>query len=88
MATKLWAVRLAEYAIPVYEVRPGIVHSDMTAVVTAKYDKMIADGLTLNPRWGEPDDVGRAVAALASGAFAYSTGQVINVDGGLTVLRL
>ncbi len=60
----------------------------MTSVVTAKYDKMIAEGLTLNPRWGEPDDVGRAVAALASGAFAYSTGQVINVDGGLTVLRL
>ena len=88
MATKLWAVRLAEYSIPVYEVRPGVVHSDMTAVVTAKYDKMIAEGLTLNPRWGEPDDVGRAVAALASGAFAYSTGQVINVDGGMTVLRL
>ncbi len=88
MATKLWAVRLAEYSIPVYEVRPGVVHSDMTSVVTAKYDKMIAEGLTLNPRWGEPDDVGRAVAALASGAFAYSTGQVINVDGGLTVLRL
>ena len=88
MATKLWAVRLAEYSIPVYEVRPGVVHSDMTSVVTAKYDKMIAEGLTLNPRWGEPDDVGRAVAALASGAFAYSTGQVINVDGGMTVLRL
>ena len=88
MATKLWAVRLAEYAIPVYEVRPGVVHSDMTKVVEEKYDRLIAGGLTLAPRWGEPDDVGRAVAALASGAFAYSTGQVINVDGGMTVLRL
>ncbi len=88
MATKLWAVRLAEYSIPVYEVRPGIVRSDMTKVVEEKYDRLIADGLTLAPRWGEPDDVGRAVAALASGAFAYSTGQVVNVDGGMTVLRL
>ena len=88
MATKLWAVRLAEYSIPVYEVRPGIVHSDMTKVVEGKYDRLIADGLTLSPRWGEPEDVGRAVAALASGAFAYSTGQVVNVDGGMTVLRL
>ena len=60
----------------------------MTAVVTAKYDKMIAEGLTLQGRWGEPEDVGRAVAALASGAFGYSTGQVVNVDGGMTVLRL
>ncbi len=88
MATKLWAVRLAEFGIPVYEVRPGVVHSDMTKVVEGKYDRLIADGLTLTPRWGEPDDIGRAVAALASGAFAYSTGQVINVDGGMTVLRL
>ena len=75
MATKLWAVRLAGA-------------SDMTAVVTAKYDKLIAEGLTLQPRWGEPDDVGRAVAALATGAFGYSTGQVVNVDGGMTVQRL
>lgn len=88
MATKLWAVRLSEYGIPVYEVRPGVIHSDMTKVVTAKYDKMIAEGLTLTPRWGEPDDVGKVVASLASGSFAYSTGQVINVDGGMTVLRL
>lgn len=88
MATKLWAVRLAEFGIPVYEVRPGVVHSDMTKVVSAKYDKLIAEGLTLTPRWGEPSDVGRVVASLASGAFAYSTGQVINVDGGMTVLRL
>lgn len=88
MATKLWAARLAAFGIAVYEVRPGVVHSDMTAVVTAKYDKMIAEGLTLQGRWGEPEDVGRAVAALASGAFGYSTGQVVNVDGGMTVLRL
>lgn len=88
MATKLWAVRLAEFGIPVYEVRPGVVHSDMTSVVSAKYDRLIAGGLTLQPRWGEPDDVGRAVAALATGAFAYSTGQVVNVDGGMTVQRL
>ena len=88
MATKLWACRLAEFGIMAYEVRPGVVHSDMTACVTAKYDKLIADGLTLQNRWGEPDDVGAVVAALASGAFGYSTGQVINVDGGMTVLRL
>ena len=59
----------------------------MTSVVTAKYDKMIAEGLTLQRRWGMPEDVGRAAAALVEGAFAYSTGQVINVDGGLTVER-
>lgn len=88
MATKLWAVRLAEFGIPVYEVRPGVIHSDMTSVVTAKYDKLIADGLTIQPRWGEPEDVGRAVAALATGALAYSTGQVLNVDGGMTIQRL
>lgn len=88
MATKLWAARLAEYGISVYEVRPGIVHSDMTSVVTEKYDKLIAGGLTVQKRWGEPADVGRAVAALASGAFGYSTGQVINVDGGMTLPRL
>lgn len=87
MATKLWAVRLAEENIAVYEIRPGVIKSDMTSVVTAKYDKMIAEGLTLQRRWGMPDDVGRAVAMLASGALAYSTGQVINIDGGLTVER-
>ena len=88
MATKLFAVRLAEAGIRVYEVRPGVIHSDMTSVVEAKYDKLIAAGLTLQPRWGEPEDVGRAVAALASGEFGYSTGQVVNVDGGMTVARL
>ncbi len=88
MATKLWAVRLADEGICVYEVRPGIVRSDMTAVVSAKYDKMIAEGLTLQRRWGMPEDVAKTVAMLVSGAIAYSTGQVINVDGGLTVERL
>ena len=87
MATKLFAVRLADENIAVYELRPGVIKSDMTSVVTAKYDKMIAEGLTLQRRWGMPDDVGRAAAALVDGAFAYSTGQVINVDGGLTVER-
>ena len=88
MATKLWAVRLAEFDIPVYEIRPGIIKTDMTETVTEKYDKLIAEGLTLQNRWGFPDDIGRAVAAIASGMFAYSTGQVINVDGGMTVGRL
>lgn len=88
MATQLFASRLGEYNIPVYEVRPGIIHTDMTAGVTDKYDKLIADGLSIQKRWGEPSDVGKAVAALASGFFSYSTGQVIMVDGGMTVPRL
>ncbi|MBO0947862.1 3-ketoacyl-ACP reductase [Fibrella forsythiae] len=88
MATQLFAVRLGEFGIPVYEVRPGIIKTDMTAGVTAKYDTLIADGLTVQPRWGLPDDVGRAVAAIAEGGFPYSTGQVFMVDGGLTLSRL
>ncbi len=88
MASQLWAVRLGAYDIPVYEVRPGIIHTDMTAPVQGKYDQLIAGGLTLQERWGEPDDVGRVVAALARGDLPYSTGQVILVDGGLTVPRL
>ena len=88
MATKLWAVRLAELDIPVYEIRPGIIKTDMTKVVTEKYDKLISEGLTLQKRWGFPDDIGRAVAAIASGLLAYSTGQIINVDGGMTIGRL
>ena len=88
MATKLWAVRLADLNIPVYEIRPGIIKTDMTKVVTEKYDKLIADGLTLQKRWGFPDDIGKAVAAIAAGMFAYSTGQIINVDGGMTIGRL
>lgn len=88
MATQLFAVRLGEFGIPVYEVRPGIIKTDMTAAVTDKYDKLIANGLTVQPRWGLPDDVGRAVAAIAGGSFPYSTGQVFMVDGGLTLARL
>ena len=88
MATQLWAVRLGEYGIPVYEIRPGVIKTPMTAPVTEKYDKLIAEGLCVQPRWGFPDDIGKAAAALARGDFPYSTGQVIMVDGGLTLLRL
>jgi 3-oxoacyl-[acyl-carrier protein] reductase len=88
MATQLFAMRLGEFNIPVYEVRPGIVKTDMTAAVTDKYDKMIENGLTVQKRWGEATDVGKAVAALALGYFAYSTGQVIMVDGGFNIQRL
>ncbi len=88
MATQLWAVRLAEFGIPVFEVRPGIIATDMTAAVQEKYDQLIAEGLIPQGRWGQPEDTGRVVAALARGDFAYSTGQVILVDGGLTLGRL
>ncbi|UTA66358.1 3-ketoacyl-ACP reductase [Emticicia sp. 21SJ11W-3] len=88
MATQLFAVRLGEYNIPVYEVRPGIIKTDMTAGVTAKYDELIENGLCVQKRWGFPDDIGKAVAALAKGDFPYSTGQVLMVDGGLTLGRL
>ncbi|MEM4248610.1 MAG: 3-ketoacyl-ACP reductase [Candidatus Nanoarchaeia archaeon] len=88
MATKLWAVRLSEFGIPVYEVRPGIINTDMTAAVKEKYDKLIAEGLLLQKRWGEAQDVGKAVAMLTRGDLAYSTGQVINVDGGFSIERL
>jgi NAD(P)-dependent dehydrogenase (short-subunit alcohol dehydrogenase family) len=88
MATQLFAVRLGPVGIPVYEVRPGIIRTDMTAAVGQKYDRLIEDGLLLQPRWGLPEDVGRAVAALARGDLAYSTGAVLVVDGGLTVSRL
>ena len=88
MAVKLFAARLGEFGIPVYEVRPGIIATDMTAGVTGKYDALIADGLLVEPRWGTPDDVGRAVAALARGDIPYATGTVLHVDGGLTLQRL
>jgi NAD(P)-dependent dehydrogenase (short-subunit alcohol dehydrogenase family) len=88
MARLLWATRLAEEGIPVYEVRPGIIRTDMTAGVAAKYDALFAQGIALQKRWGTPDDVGRAVAMLARGDLPYSTGQVVLVDGGLTVQRL
>ena len=88
MATKLWAVRMAEYGVNVYEIRPGIIETDMTSVVKAKYDKLIADGLTLQPRWGFPEDIAKVTAALVRGDFGYSTGQVINIDGGMNIERL
>ena len=88
MMTALFAARLAEYGINVYEVRPGITRTDLTAPVTEKYDRLIAEGLTPIRRWGTPEDVGRAVAAVASGALPFSTGEVINVDGGFHLRRL
>jgi 3-oxoacyl-[acyl-carrier protein] reductase len=88
MVSQLFSVRLGAEGIPVYEVRPGVIKSDMTAGVTEKYDKLIAQGLCVQARWGQPEDVGKAVASLARGDFPYSTGQVIMVDGGLTMPRL
>jgi NAD(P)-dependent dehydrogenase (short-subunit alcohol dehydrogenase family) len=88
MASRLWAARLAGEGIPVYEIRPGIIRTDMTAGVADKYDRLIADGLVPQGRWGTPEDVGRAVAALARGDAPYSTGAVLAVDGGLTIPRL
>jgi NAD(P)-dependent dehydrogenase (short-subunit alcohol dehydrogenase family) len=82
MMTKLFAVRLAGYGIGVFEVRPGVIATDMTGPVKEKYDALFAGGMTPISRWGMPDDIGRAVAAVAGGAFPYSTGEVINVDGG------
>ncbi len=88
MASLLWATRLAEEGIPVYELRPGIIRTDMTAGVSAKYDALFAQGLAPQKRWGLPEDVGRAAAMLLRGDLPYSTGQVINIDGGMTLRRL
>lgn len=88
MATRLWAARLAEFSIPVFEVRPGIIKTDMTSGVTEKYDRLIEEGLTLLGRWGLPDDVGKAAASLVRGDFPYSTGSVFMVDGGMSLQRL
>ena len=88
MATKLWAVALAEHDIPVYEIRPGITATDMTSGVKEKYDQLIEEGLLLQPRWGVPEDIGKTVAALVRGDIPYATGQVIVQDGGLTLERL
>jgi len=88
MATMLWAARLGEFDIPVFEIRPGIIQTDMTAGVKEKYDKLIGEGLCVQKRWGFPEDIGKAVAALARGDMGYSTGQVIMVDGGMTLQRL
>ena len=88
MTTKLFATRLGEAGVGVFEIRPGVIRTGMTAVAAADYDKRIAEGLTPIPRWGEPADIGRAVAALASGAFGFSTGDAFHVDGGLHIQRL
>ena len=88
MATKLWAARLAEFNCTAYEVRPGVVATDMTSGVRDKYDQLIEDGLLVEPRWGQPEDIGRAVALLASGELTYAPGQVLTIDGGLTLKRL
>jgi 3-oxoacyl-[acyl-carrier protein] reductase len=88
MHTKLWASRLAEYGIGVFEIQPGIIETDMTARVKERYDALFAEGLTPFPRWGTPEDVGKAVASVAAGSFPYSTGMVIDVDGGFRLRRL
>lgn len=88
MMTALFAARLAGAGINVYEIRPGIIATDMTSGVKEKYDALIANGLTPIPRWGEADDVARAVGAIAQDLFPFSTGGVINVDGGFHLRRL
>lgn len=88
MLTPLFAARLAEFGINVYEIRPGIIATDMTSSVKEKYDQLIAQGLTPIPRWGTPEDVAKAVVAIAQEMFPFSTGEVINVDGGFHLARL
>ena len=82
------ALRLAEHGIPVYELRPGIIQTDMTSGVKDKYDALIKDGLVPQRRWGTPEDIGKTVAALARGDLPYSTGSVIMIDGGLSIPKL
>jgi NAD(P)-dependent dehydrogenase (short-subunit alcohol dehydrogenase family) len=84
----VFADRLSEYGIHVYEIRPGIVETDLTSKVKEKYDRLIADGVTPIKRWGQPEDVGRAVVAIAQDLLPFSTGEVINVDGGFHLRRL
>ena len=88
MVTALFAERLAEYSIPVNEVRPGIIATEMTAKVKEKYDRLIADGLLPIARWGQPEDVAKAIFALCSGALPYVTGQSVDVDGGFHIRKL
>jgi NAD(P)-dependent dehydrogenase (short-subunit alcohol dehydrogenase family) len=88
MMTMLYADRLAEFGIGVFEIRPGIIMTDMTSVVKDKYEKLIAEGITPIKRWGLPEDIARAVGAIAEGRLDFSTGQVINVDGGFHLRRL
>src|SRR5690606_13635659 len=88
MMTLLFADRLSAYGINVYEVRPGIIETDMTGKVKEKYDQLIGDGLTPIRRWGQAEDVAKAVLALAEGSLPFSTGEIINVDGGFHMRRL
>ena len=88
MVTKLFADRLAQFGIPVFEVRPGIIRTDMTSAVMQKYEEMIANGLTPIPRMGEPEDVAKCVSVLAGGQLDFATGQVLNADGGFHLRRL
>ncbi|MCK4749234.1 MAG: 3-ketoacyl-ACP reductase [Bacteroidales bacterium] len=88
MSTRLWAVKMGDYDIPVYEIQPGITKTDMTSAVKEKYDGLIAEGLCVQKRWGLPEDVGKVAAAMANGSLPYATGQVVVVDGGLTIPRL
>jgi len=88
MITTLFADRLAEYGINVYEVRPGIIQTDMTAAVKEKYDKLIAEGITPIKRWGYPEDIANAVSVFCSGKLPFSTGEILNVDGGFHIRRL
>jgi 3-oxoacyl-[acyl-carrier protein] reductase len=88
MATQLWATRLTQAVIGVYEVRPGIIETDMTKAVKGKYDKLIEGELLLEKRWGTPEDVGNAVAVLATGRLPYAPGAILLIDGGLTIPRL
>jgi NAD(P)-dependent dehydrogenase (short-subunit alcohol dehydrogenase family) len=88
MAAKLYADRLADYDIPVLEIRPGIIETPMTSVVKDKYDKMIADGLLPQKRWGTPENIARVISAFGRGDLDYSTGEAIEVGGGFGVRRL
>lgn len=88
MSTLLYADRLADEGINVYEIRPGIIMTPLTARVKEKYDRLISEGIMPIKRWGQPEDVGKAILAIAEGYLPYSTGQVINVDGGFHIQRL
>ncbi len=88
MMTKLYADRLSEFNIPVFEVRPGIIKTDMTKAVNEKYDALFSKGLTPISRWGTPEDVAKCVAAISQDYFPYTTGQIFNIDGGFHLKRL
>jgi 3-oxoacyl-[acyl-carrier protein] reductase len=88
MMTQLWAVRLAEFGIGVFEIQPGVIESDMTGPVKAKYDALFAQGFAPINRWGQPDDIGRCVAAIVRGDFPYTTGQIFHIDGGFHLRTL